>query len=54
MLFSATHDKKTNELAKLALKSEPMEVDVTLDQLEATADGLEQGNFPFLLSDLIT
>ena len=44
MLFSATHDKRTTELAKLALKSEPMEVDVTADQMEATAAGLEQGS----------
>ncbi|XP_050716707.1 uncharacterized protein LOC126998749 [Eriocheir sinensis] len=42
MLFSATKDDKTNELAKLALKTEPMEVDVDSDKISATVEGLEQ------------
>lgn len=43
MLFSATNDNKTNELAKLALKTEPIEVDVDSDKVSATVEGLEQG-----------
>ena len=43
MLFSATKDNKTNELARLALNTEPMEVDVDADKLQATVEGLEQG-----------
>ena len=43
MLFSATKDNKTNELARLALKTEPMEVDVDSDKMSATVEGLEQG-----------
>lgn len=42
MLFSATKDNKTNELARLALNTEPMEVDVDSDKLLATVEGLEQ------------
>ncbi|XP_042870941.1 ATP-dependent RNA helicase HAS1-like isoform X2 [Penaeus japonicus] len=42
MLFSATKDTKTDDLAKLALKTEPMEVDVDSDKLHATVEGLEQ------------
>lgn len=42
MLFSATKDNKTNELARLALKTEPMEVDVDSDKINATVEGLEQ------------
>ncbi|MPC67281.1 putative ATP-dependent RNA helicase pitchoune [Portunus trituberculatus] len=43
LLFSATKDNKTNELARLALKTEPMEVDVDSDKISATVEGLEQG-----------
>ncbi|XP_068232962.1 uncharacterized protein pit [Palaemon carinicauda] len=42
MLFSATKDNKTNELARLALNTEPMEVDVDSDKLQATVEGLDQ------------
>lgn len=42
MLFSATKDNKTNELARLALNTEPLEVDVDSDKLQATVEGLEQ------------
>ncbi|XP_045135392.1 ATP-dependent RNA helicase HAS1-like [Portunus trituberculatus] len=42
LLFSATKDNKTNELARLALKTEPMEVDVDSDKISATVEGLEQ------------
>lgn len=44
MLFSATKDTKTDELARLALKTDPMEVDVDSDKINATVEGLEQGN----------
>lgn len=43
MLFSATKDEKTNELARLALKTEPVEVDVDSDKISATVTGLKQG-----------
>ncbi|XP_037791498.1 ATP-dependent RNA helicase HAS1-like [Penaeus monodon] len=42
ILFSATKDTKTNALAPLALKANPVEVDVDSDKKEATVDGLEQ------------
>ncbi|XP_063606739.1 uncharacterized protein LOC134781418 isoform X2 [Penaeus indicus] len=42
MLFSATKDTKTDELARLALKTDPMEVDVDSDKINATVEGLEQ------------
>ncbi|XP_027208755.1 uncharacterized protein [Penaeus vannamei] len=42
ILFSATKDTKTNALAPLALKANPVEVDVDSDKNEATVDGLEQ------------
>ncbi|XP_076067018.1 putative ATP-dependent RNA helicase pitchoune isoform X2 [Oratosquilla oratoria] len=42
MLFSATKDQRTNNLANLALKSQPVEVDVAADKNLATAEGLEQ------------
>lgn len=42
LLFSATKDNKTNELAKLALKTEPIEVDVDSHKVSATVEGLEQ------------
>lgn len=43
VLFSATKDPRTNALSALALKNNPVEVDVNSDKKEATADGLEQG-----------
>ncbi|XP_042855995.1 ATP-dependent RNA helicase HAS1-like isoform X2 [Penaeus japonicus] len=42
VLFSATKDPRTNALSALALKNNPVEVDVNSDKKEATADGLEQ------------
>ncbi|MCL4128498.1 UNVERIFIED_CONTAM: hypothetical protein GTU68_004376 [Idotea baltica] len=42
MLFSATKDKKTNDLVRLALKAQLMEVDVDYDKFQATTEGLEQ------------
>ncbi|MCL4126130.1 UNVERIFIED_CONTAM: hypothetical protein GTU68_066693 [Idotea baltica] len=42
MLFSATKDNKTNELAQLFLKAEPMEVEVKSATGQPTAVGLEQ------------
>ncbi|KAK8740111.1 hypothetical protein OTU49_003043 [Cherax quadricarinatus] len=42
MLFSATKDSRTDELSRLALKTEPMEVDVDCNKITATVEGLEQ------------
>ncbi|XP_053694032.1 probable ATP-dependent RNA helicase pitchoune [Sabethes cyaneus] len=43
MLFSATQTARTEELGKLALKSEPIYVGVDDNKEEATVSGLEQG-----------
>lgn len=43
MLFSATQSSRTEELGKLALKSEPIYVGVDDNKKEATVSGLEQG-----------
>ncbi|XP_055639460.1 probable ATP-dependent RNA helicase pitchoune [Toxorhynchites rutilus septentrionalis] len=43
MLFSATQTSRTEELSKLALKSEPIYVGVDDNKTEATVSGLEQG-----------
>lgn len=43
MLFSATQTSRTEELGKLALKSEPIYVGVDDHKTEATVTGLEQG-----------
>ncbi|XP_055541806.1 probable ATP-dependent RNA helicase pitchoune [Wyeomyia smithii] len=43
MLFSATQTSQTDELGKLALKSEPIYVGVDDNKEEATVSGLEQG-----------
>ncbi|KAH0815261.1 hypothetical protein GEV33_007529 [Tenebrio molitor] len=43
MLFSATQSKKTEALASLALKKEPIYVGVDDSKSEATVTGLEQG-----------
>ncbi|XP_074033505.1 probable ATP-dependent RNA helicase pitchoune [Leptinotarsa decemlineata] len=43
MLFSATQNKKTDALAALALKKEPIYVGVDDSKAEATVSGLEQG-----------
>lgn len=43
MLFSATQTSRTEELGKLALKSEPIYVGVDDNKTEATVSGLEQG-----------
>ncbi|XP_028139192.1 probable ATP-dependent RNA helicase pitchoune [Diabrotica virgifera virgifera] len=43
MLFSATQNKKTDALTSLALKKEPVHIDVDDSKLEATVSGLEQG-----------
>lgn len=43
MLFSATQTSRTEELGKLALKSEPIYVGVDDHKTEATVSGLEQG-----------
>ena len=45
LLFSATKDNRVDKLTKLALASELVEVDVDRDEMEATADGLEQSKF---------
>ncbi|XP_072383017.1 probable ATP-dependent RNA helicase pitchoune [Diabrotica undecimpunctata] len=43
MLFSATQNKKTDALTALALKKEPVHIDVDDSKAEATVSGLEQG-----------
>uniref|UniRef100_A0A1Q3EXA6 ATP-dependent RNA helicase n=1 Tax=Culex tarsalis TaxID=7177 RepID=A0A1Q3EXA6_CULTA len=43
MLFSATQTSRTEELGKLALKTEPIYVGVDDHKTEATVSGLEQG-----------
>merc|ERR1712136_489843 len=43
MLFSATSTQKTEDLARLALKKEPITVGIAEQVNEATVDGLEQG-----------
>lgn len=42
-MFSATTDEKINELASIALGTDPIEVDVDSDKISATASGLKQG-----------
>ena len=42
MLFSATQTRKTEDLARLSLKKEPIYVGVDDDKIAATVDGLEQ------------
>jgi ATP-dependent RNA helicase DDX18/HAS1 len=42
MLFSATISPKTNDLAKLSLKKEPLYVGIDDNKDEATVSGLEQ------------
>lgn len=49
MLFSATTTRKTEDLMKLAIKTEPVYVGVH-DKLDrATVDGLNQGNRLYFL-----
>jgi ATP-dependent RNA helicase DDX18/HAS1 len=43
MLFSATQTQKTEALAKLALKREPVYVGVDDQRATATVEGLDQG-----------
>ncbi|XP_038078179.1 ATP-dependent RNA helicase HAS1-like [Patiria miniata] len=43
MLFSATQTRKTEDLARLSMKKEPIYVGVDDDKLAATVEGLEQG-----------
>lgn len=43
MLFSATSTQKIDDLARLALKKEPIAVGVDNTVQEATVEGLEQG-----------
>lgn len=42
MLFSATQTRKTEDLARISLKKEPIYVGVDDNKLAATVDGLEQ------------
>lgn len=48
MLFSATNTKKTEDLAKLAIKKEPVYVEIQDNINKATVDGLVQGNYYIL------
>ncbi|ELU10378.1 hypothetical protein CAPTEDRAFT_149475 [Capitella teleta] len=43
MLFSATQTRKTEDLAKLSLKKEPLYVGVDDEKEQATVEGLKQG-----------
>ncbi|CAH1798237.1 unnamed protein product [Owenia fusiformis] len=43
MLFSATQTRKTEDLARISLKKEPMYVGVDDKKINATVEGLEQG-----------
>ena len=45
MLFSATSTQKIEDLARLALKKEPIVVGVEDVVEKATVEGLEQGSF---------
>ena len=45
MLFSATQTRKTEDLARISLKKEPIYVGVDDDREMATVDGLEQVGF---------
>ena len=47
MLFSATSTQKIEDLARLALKKEPIVVGVEDVVEKATVEGLEQGSFAF-------
>lgn len=52
MLFSATKNHRTNELAKLFLKSNFLEIDVQSKKEEATAESLEQCKCSVFFLDL--
>ncbi|CAF1667361.1 unnamed protein product, partial [Didymodactylos carnosus] len=43
MLFSATQTPRTEDLAKMSLKKEPLYVGVDDQKDQATVEGLEQG-----------
>lgn len=51
MLFSATSTRKTEDLTRLAVKTEPVYVGVHDSFDKATVEGLEQGNFLNLYSE---
>lgn len=42
VLFSATQTRKTEDLARISLKNEPMYVGVDDEKEKATVEGLEQ------------
>ncbi len=44
MLFSATQTRRTEDLAKISLKKEPLYVGVDDASEQATVEGLEQVN----------
>lgn len=48
MLFSATQTRKVEDLARVSLKKEPLYVGVDDNKDNATVDGLEQVNIPFV------
>lgn len=50
MLFSATQTRRTEDLAKISLKKEPLYVGVDDTSEQATVAGLEQVNLHFLSS----
>lgn len=45
MLFSATQTRRTEDLAKISLKKEPLYVGVDDTSEQATVEGLEQVNY---------
>ena len=46
MLFSATQTRRTEDLAKISLKKEPLYVGVDDSSEQATVEGLEQVRLP--------
>lgn len=52
MLFSATANKKIEEITRLALKKEPLYVGVDDSKDAATVEGLEQGRLNIYLCQI--
>lgn len=52
MLFSATQTRRTEDLAKISLKKEPLYVGVDDTSDQATVEGLEQVNTPSNLMEI--
>ena len=52
MLFSATQTRKTEDLARISLKKEPIYVGVHDTREIATVEGLEQVNLDIMVSEV--